>query len=155
MYIVNSRFCILDSRAGWKGWKCLNCKCSLFLLFTSRMELRSALKLGCHRHNTQSYSFTSLMINSIAFSDLPGGGECSFRLTMHFLPFLNYTILMILQQIYLAFTIYCGFCLSRILLYFPVSVCVSVCPSVTGMTSQFFTFITCPSYTNHIFSESL
>ena len=34
----------------------------------------------------------------------------------------------------------CGFCLSRILLYFPV--CVRV--SVTGVTSQFFTFITCP-----------
>ena len=47
---------------------------------------------------------------------------------------------------------FCGFCLSRILPYFPVSVCVCV----TGVTSQFFTFITCPRpYKPYIFWKLL
>jgi len=48
----------------------------------------------------------------------------------------------------------CGFCLSRILLYFPVSVvCVSC---VTGVTSQFFTFLTCfTPYKPYIFWKLL
>ena len=35
----------------------------------------------------------------------------------------------------------CGFCLSRILLY--LHMCVCVCPSVTGVTSHLITFTTC------------
>ena len=49
----------------------------------------------------------------------------------------------------------CGFCLSRILLYFPVSV-VRVSSVFTGVTSQFFTFITCPRpYKPYIFWKLL
>ena len=41
---------VSNGKQEWKVLKCLNCKCSLFLPFTSRMELRYALKLGCHHH---------------------------------------------------------------------------------------------------------
>ena len=50
----------------------------------------------------------------------------------------------------LSFYTFCGFCLSRILLYFPMSVRQLVRPS-TGVTSPLYDVL---DHTNHIFSES-